>query len=817
MGSPDPEESSMTATTARLLRLPRALASLIVLAVGLIGAGDVLGAVIPVTTVTQKISSFGGCSLQEAIYSANFDNNVAIAGYTGATSNIITTQCVAGSGDDIIVLPAAALMQFTDAIPDAYNFTGPTATPIITSTITILGFGATLERTGSRNFRLFAVADTGRLTIRRAYIRGFRAQGGNGMNGGGGGMGAGGAVYVAGGVLSVEASTFEANGAFGGGALGAYRNGVSLLSGGGGGIGGNGGLASESGGGGGGARGDGGTYSDEFGGGGGGTVASAVGRIGGFACGGDGRQEANGSSAPCPGGGGAGGAANELGSPPLPRTGNDGGNGSYGGGGGGGNFPGGGEGGHGGFGGGGGSAGLPNFIGSAGGGGGFGGGGGSGGPGIITDGDGGSGGFFAGGGGDSAGGGGGAGLGGAVFNDSGTVDIRNSTFTGNGTGGGFSPASQDGIGGGGAIFSVNGRLTILNSTISRNVANFGGGIIVVQDSENAPASFTLENTIVAGNGQYECAITGFSIGVAFAGNLIQSNVADGTTFYRETFVGCGGVVISADPQLGPLQYNDGPTPTMAIASTSAAWNAADPLTSLSIDQRKQDRPAMGGYDIGAFELCIEGFGRLARPCPILAGVDDSGNVIQTVPLTIVVQPQSGGTTTPAPGTRDEPQGSVVPLTAIPNSGYQFTGWTGNVANPAALSTTIVMNSAQTVIANFALCHCATDVTGSVVINYGSITLHPTIGRYVQTVTVKNTSAITIKGPISLVLDQLTAGVTLDKRTGYTSVMLPAGSPYVNSSVNLAPAQSTSFQLQFTNPGGIGFSYQARVLAGTGPR
>jgi hypothetical protein len=811
----------MTAT-ARSPRLVRALISLAAVAIPLLCFGSASGAVIPVTTLVQKISDSGGCSLQEAIYSANFDNNVAIAGYSGTVPNLVTTQCVPGSGDDIIVLPAAALMQFGNIVDDAYNPVGPTATPIITSTITILGYGATLERIGSRNFRLFTVGGTGRLTIRRAYIRGFKVQGGNGTNGGGGGMGAGAAIYVIGGVLVIEGCTFEGNAALGGAAAGAVlSSGVAALNGGGGGIGGNGGpgsSASRSGGGGGGARGNGGTYSDEFGGGGGGTLTSASGRFGGFACGGDGRQEASGSSAPCAGGGGLEVPAKQLGSPPLPPTGNDGGKGNYGGGGGGGGFSGGGDGGDGGFGGGGGAAALPDFIGSAGGHGGFGGGGGGGAPGIITDGDGGSGGFFAGGGGDSAGGGGGAGLGGAIFNDSGTVDIRNSTFTANGVNGGYSPISEDGSGGGGAIFSRNGRLTILNSTISRNTANFGGGIIVVQDSEDAPTSFVLENTIVAGNGLYECAITGSSIGVAFAGNLIQNNVVNGTTFFRETFVGCQGVVTSADPQLGPLQYNDGPTPTMAISTSSPAWNAADPATSLPVDQRRQDRPAMGGFDIGAFELCLEGIGKLQRPCLILAGIDDSGAVIPTVQLTIVVQPQGGGTTTPAPGTRDVVQDSVVPLSAIPNTGYQFTGWSGNVANPLDRSTTVFMNTSQTVIANFALCHCATDVTGAVVISYGSITPHATTsGRSVQTVTVKNISTTTIKGPISLVLDQLTAGVTLYKPTGYTSVMLPAGSPYLNATVNLAPGQSASFQLQFTNPGNIGFSYQARVLAGTGPR
>jgi hypothetical protein len=40
------------------------------------------GAIISVTTLEQKISDHGGCSLQEAIYSANLHANVAFNGYT---------------------------------------------------------------------------------------------------------------------------------------------------------------------------------------------------------------------------------------------------------------------------------------------------------------------------------------------------------------------------------------------------------------------------------------------------------------------------------------------------------------------------------------------------------------------------------------------------------------------------------------------------------------------------------------------------------------------------------------------------------------
>jgi hypothetical protein len=805
----------------------RALAILVAL---LAGAEEARSAVIPVTTVEQKISSSRGCSLQEAIFSANFDNNVAIAGYSGATPIEVVTQCVPGSGDDIIVLPAKGLLLLSRIVDDHISPAGPTATPIITSTITILAYGATLQRTGNQNFRLFAVGPTGHLTVRRAYIRGFRAQGGNGGaitkhfsgtifvdGGGGGGMGAGGAIYVTGGVLVVESSTFEGNAAVGG------QGGLYNAGGGGGGMGGSGGPGNAGGGGGGGARGNGGS-GGVYGGGGGGTLsAGEVGGAfragkGGFDCGGDGGFESGGHAGRCPGGGGGGGGDDFTFQPIFDAK--NGGKGYYGGGGGGGADHGTGSGGRGGFGGGGGSASSDAFFDAGDGGdGGFGGGGGSASEAFSgPDGDGGNGGFFAGDGSSSGdGGGGGAGLGGAIFNDSGTVDIRNSTFTNGFVGGGYSAASQDGSGGGGAIFSRNGHLTVLNSTISGNVANFGGGIIVAQDSAGAPTSFVLENTIVANNGLYECAISGFNIGVAFAGNLIQSNTPDGSEKHHETFVGCQGVVATDDPQLGPLQNNQGATPTMAIGSTSPAFNAADPGSSLPVDQRRQPRPAMGGVDIGAFELCLEGFGRLQQPCLILAGIEDPGGGDQAVELTVNVNPAGGGTTIPTTGTREVPLDSVVALNATPNTGFRFTDWSQNVTNPGDPSTTVFTSASQTVTANFAACACPSDVTSVVGVTYGGVTLNPATRKYVQTVTLTNNSAATIAGPISLVLDKLTTGVTLSNASGSTLLMLPAGNPYINANTILAPGQGVAIQLQFSNPGNVVFSYEPRVLAGAGSR
>ena len=76
---------------------------------------------------------------------------------------------------------------------------------------------STFQRTGTKNFRAFAVSSTGDLTVSQAYILGFAARGGDGKLGGGGGLGGGGAIYVKGsGSLTIEGSTFSGNGAIGG-------------------------------------------------------------------------------------------------------------------------------------------------------------------------------------------------------------------------------------------------------------------------------------------------------------------------------------------------------------------------------------------------------------------------------------------------------------------------------------------------------------------------------------------------------------------------------------------------------------------------
>jgi hypothetical protein len=71
-------------------------------------------------------------------------------------------------------------------------------------------------------------------------------------------------------------------------------------------------------------------------------------------------------------------------------------------------------------------------------------------------------------------------------------------------------------------------------------------------------------------------------------------------------------------------------------------------------------------------------------------------------LTMAANPTGGGTVTPASGGSYN-SGTVVPITATAASGYAFVNWTSSpdsVANPTSASTTITMNAAEGVTANF---------------------------------------------------------------------------------------------------------------------
>ena len=68
-------------------------------------------------------------------------------------------------------------------------------------------------------------------------------------------------------------------------------------------------------------------------------------------------------------------------------------------------------------------------------------------------------------------------------------------------------------------------------------------------------------------------------------------------------------------------------------------------------------------------------------------------------LSVSSQPQNGGTVTASPAAGQYSPGTIVTLTAHANSGYRFTGWSGDV-NSKSPTIRVTMNSDKTVTANF---------------------------------------------------------------------------------------------------------------------
>jgi hypothetical protein len=597
----------------------------------------------PVRSAPQPAYADPGAIYVDGDSSGPMDDGISWANAFAEVQSILDVGCTGGVGDvndliakinvanadpapDTIALAAGCVYTLTAV--DNYWY-GPNGLPAITSTIAIEGNGATILRDGSApaaedRLRFFYVAGwptdfvpTGTLTLRNLTLRGGLAKGGD-SGAGGGGAGMGGAVFNQG-ILHLEGVTLVDNTAQGGssdvGGLGGGGGGMGsdAVGGNGGGFGGPVSPAGSSGGSGGkfydGGGGGGGFGGSEHGydasgydGGAGGGVASGLGGRGG----GSGGSGGNGS-----GGGGAG----MLGGV-CESSGNGGGFGS----GGYGDWNGSGGGG-GGVGGGGGAADCE--CGYAGGGG-FGGGGGiecgsnggfGGGGGKWT------GGGFGGGQGGDWGGGGGGGLGGAIFNHAGIVTLTNTTLSANTARGGNTIGDAvSGSGYGGALFNLNGAVTVNHCTFASNAVVTGTGGMggsaaegaiynLAYDSNLFPtARVALVNSILADTiggsdlvNHQPVAVAdgslnnGAAIVVATAPNIAETTDEMGGTL--------SGSPMTADPRLGPLQDNGGPTWTCALLAGSPAIDAVPAVScTVSTDQRGFPRLQGAACDLGAFEL-----------------------------------------------------------------------------------------------------------------------------------------------------------------------------------------------------------------------
>ncbi|MGB5926181.1 MAG: hypothetical protein WBH01_08865 [Dehalococcoidia bacterium] len=69
-------------------------------------------------------------------------------------------------------------------------------------------------------------------------------------------------------------------------------------------------------------------------------------------------------------------------------------------------------------------------------------------------------------------------------------------------------------------------------------------------------------------------------------------------------------------------------------------------------------------------------------------------------LSIVVKASHGGTTVPAPGTYEHDYGTVIHINAIPEAGFKFAGWIGDVADSYSQTTSANVDKDKIVTASF---------------------------------------------------------------------------------------------------------------------
>ncbi len=114
-----------------------------------------------------------------------------------------------------------------------------------------------------------------------------------------------------------------------------------------------------------------------------------------------------------------------------------------------------------------------------------------------------------------------------------------------------------------------------------------------------------------------------------------------------------------------------------------------------------------------------------------------------------------------------------------------------------------------------------DVTAEVVVLPSGFNYNRFTKRFVQAVTLINTTSNALPAPVSLGLAGLSPNATLANRTGVFTLPGLAGSPYrdVNLLTDgvLAGGQSIVVTLEFVNPTYQGITYQTRILTGPGDR
>jgi len=246
-----------------------------------------------------------------------------------------------------------------------------------------------------------------------------------------------------------------------------------------------------------------------------------------------------------------------------------------------------------------------------------------------------------------------ASYGGGIASSGDIVTLSNSVFWGN-----------DATYNGGGIYvdpgTSGGTLTVSNSTLSGNRADIGGGIYTdISGLDIAASTFDSNIAFSTGGGIFNN-VSGAVLRNSIVANSVGTNcsgeeiVDDGNNlqFGDAEADSCGTSIPIADPKLGPLADNGGPTLTHALLPGSAAIDAGDNTNCPATDQRGVSRPLDGdgdtvtACDIGAFE-----FENTPAGSNVVVRLEDAATGAMTVELTYaqVAQPGTTSLTTSGSG------------------------------------------------------------------------------------------------------------------------------------------------------------------------
>ena len=400
----------------------------------------------------------------------------------------------------------------------------------------------------------------------------------------------------------------------------------------------------------------------------------------------------------------------------------------------------------------------------------------------------------------------------------------------------------NGSSGGGGVYVAGGAVSVFNSTLADNVVIFGGtggGINV------AAGSVSIVSTIVALNTDETSSADDIAGTVTGSYNLIGTG-------------GSGGLVDGvnhnqvgvADPGLGALTGNGGPTQTIALLSGSLAIGKGSNPENLLTDQRGFVIPPGTTLDVGAYQT--KAVTDTAPTVTLQAMTVTSANASALNPYTfsitftdqgaiaastlagavVMVDPSGGGTPIAATIVSATPVGPtdvfgnarqfVLALEITPPGG----AWTGadNGVYSVVLGGIPVLDLAGQSV--------PTGTVGTFLVDVGTVSIHASglsfraqkagslKGSYNGTITITNTGTSTLFGSISVefqglnpnfVLSSSTAGVTTGTTAGGTEFLT------INLATPLAAGQSLVVAVTFGNVTfGQPVSYTPFLLIGVLP-